>query len=293
MMADERQHGTRGADAGVFQRALWLALVGSLLLPACDQDQVGDPSQWPDPDLVPLAREAPVLARFPDLRSVTDVEEKKRRFFEVMRPIVEAENRRVLKLRELLLRLYDRHRNGKSLKPGEVIWLTDLARVYRVGGFAVDREKDWLHLRRRVDMVPLKLALSQAANESAWGTSRFTRLGNAVFGQWCYGPNCGMTPSKREPGKQHQVASFATVNQSVRSYIHNLNTHPAYLIFRKIRLDQRLAGTFPNCDSLAAGLTLYSERGDEYVEELRAMMRINGELMRPDLAGAEADPEDA
>ncbi|WP_352256125.1 glucosaminidase domain-containing protein, partial [Pseudoalteromonas sp. 19-MNA-CIBAN-0066] len=39
---------------------------------------------------------------------------------------------------------------------------------------------------RRVDIIPKELALMQAANESAWGTSRFARIGLNFFGQWCY-----------------------------------------------------------------------------------------------------------
>ena len=34
----------------------------------------------------------------------------------------------------------------------------------------------------RVDIVPLSLALSQAAIESGWGTSRYMNEGNAIFG---------------------------------------------------------------------------------------------------------------
>ncbi|HKJ91279.1 MAG TPA: glucosaminidase domain-containing protein, partial [Oceanipulchritudo sp.] len=43
-------------------------------------------------------------------------------------------------------------------------------------------------LRRRVDVIPPSLALAQAALESGWGTSRFAREGNNLFGIWCYTP---------------------------------------------------------------------------------------------------------
>ena len=38
----------------------------------------------------------------------------------------------------------------------------------------------------RMDMIPVSIALAQAAKESGWGTSRFALEGNAIFGQWTW-----------------------------------------------------------------------------------------------------------
>ena len=35
-----------------------------------------------------------------------------------------------------------------------------------------------------MDVIPVSIALAQAAKESGWGTSRFALEGNAIFGQW-------------------------------------------------------------------------------------------------------------
>ena len=37
-----------------------------------------------------------------------------------------------------------------------------------------------------MDIIPVSIALAQAAKESGWGTSRFALEGNAIFGQWTW-----------------------------------------------------------------------------------------------------------
>lgn len=130
-------------------------------------------------------------------------------------------------------------------------------------------------LLRRVDIVPPSLALAQAANESAWGTSRFAREGNNLFGQWCYTPGCGLVPMRRELGGRHEVKRFDWPYDSVASYVHNLNTHPAYRGFRQTRESlqdesQTLSGL-----ALLDGLRSYSERGPEYLTAIRNIIVKN------------------
>jgi Bax protein len=60
-----------------------------------------------------------------------------------------------------------------------------------------------------------------------------------------------------------------------------LNSHPAYESLRSIRAKAlaqsgRVSGT-----ELAAGLIRYSERGQAYVDELQAMIRVNGLELDP------------
>ena len=38
----------------------------------------------------------------------------------------------------------------------------------------------------KVDVIPISMALSQAAIESGWGTSRYLREGNAIYGQYTF-----------------------------------------------------------------------------------------------------------
>ena len=55
-----------------------------------------------------------------------------------------------------------------------------------------------------------------------------------------------------------------------------LSTHPAYEDFRKLRAGLRKDGKPLNSLTLADGLTHYSERGQEYVDSLKSLIRSNG-----------------
>jgi Bax protein len=119
------------------------------------------------------------------------------------------------------------------------------------------------------------MALAQAANESAWGTSRFAKQGNNLFGQWCFTAGCGLIPQHRSEGKSHEVAKFSSPQASVTSYIHNLNSHSAYQEFRQIRASQRQQFNRLSGQQCVEGLLKYSSRGEEYIQELQAMIRVN------------------
>ena len=73
-------------------------------------------------------------------------------------------------------------------------------------------------LLRRVDVVPVALALAQSAIESGWGTSRFARNGNAVFGQKSWSSHAGLVPLNRDPDKTHVVKSFRDLKAAVLAY---------------------------------------------------------------------------
>ena len=124
-------------------------------------------------------------------------------------------------------------------------------------------------------MIPNSLALVQAANESAWGTSRFARDANNYFGQWCFTRGCGLIPANRIEGAHHEVQRFSSPKESVASYLNNLNTHNAYAQLRSIRSNAVKNGEPITGYLLAAGLGKYSERGEAYIEEIRTMIRVN------------------
>ena len=136
-------------------------------------------------------------------------------------------------------------------------------------------ESDLTELLKRVDGVPVSLALAQAAEESGWGTSRFSLEGNAIFGEWTFSNHQGLVPRDRESGKSHRVRTFNTLLDSVRAYVHNLNTHRAYQNFRILRSEMRESGSPVHGRKLSKTLTSYSERGSEYIEGLRAIISVN------------------
>ena len=126
-----------------------------------------------------------------------------------------------------------------------------------------------------MDAVPPSLALAQAAVESGWSTSRFSDLGNALFGQWTWGGK-GITPNQqRSEMGDYKIASFENPFLSVMAYMDNLNTHPAYGDLRVRRAELRRNGERLSGWELAKSLTRYSERGEEYVRMLHSIMQVN------------------
>ena len=201
----------------------------------------------------------------------TDVRARKAAFFGFLRPIVRYQNGRIQAEREWMLSKLDSAERG---------WLDDwrwrrLAARYRI---PADLPEDQIAalLLRRVHVVPESLVLAQAAKESGWGRSRFSREGNALFGQRCFSQGCGMLPRRRVAGARHEVEAFATVAASVESYLLNLNTHDRYVELRRERQRLRKADEPVRGSRLARFATSYSERRDKYVVEVMALIATNG-----------------
>lgn len=230
----------------------------------------------PLPKLDEIESKAPDLSeRFPELpdfSGMLDVQEKKRRFFDFMSDLLQAENVRIRKERFQLVKLYRAFLRGEAPEGEDRDWLQSLCRKYRESfGDGADMEL-FRNLLVKVDIVPLDLGIAQAANESAWGASRFARMGNNLFGQWCFEQGCGLVPLRRSAGSTHEVKTYPSPRLSVRDYMKNLNSHPAYREFRVIRYRQRKSGSGLDGSELAEGLLAYSGIGHEYVSRLRSIM---------------------
>ncbi|MDI9244952.1 glucosaminidase domain-containing protein [Marinobacter sp. CHS3-4] len=221
-------------------------------------------------------------AELPDFASYQDVNEKKDAFFSFLYPRIVLANSRILIERQYLETLSRK----EQLSESEKRWLEEQAERLRVDEEPGSDEL-FRRLRNRLDVIPPSLVMAQAANESAWGTSRFAKKGNNLFGQWCFSKGCGIVPKQRGEGKSHEVADFATPYRSIRSYIQNLNRHPSYQLVRDLRKKARDEGRLASGSTLAAGLSLYSERGEDYIKEIRSMIRFN-KLARYDQAFRDA-----
>jgi len=208
----------------------------------------------------------------PDFGQYEAGKARKSAFFSYFLPIIQQQNTNILTNRE---KLFFWQKTTSTLTEQAKKELFELAEYYRIRDFDLNDQNQWQELFNRVQRVPASLALAQAANESAWGTSRFAIKGLNYFGQWCFERGCGLIPNSRDDKKAHEVAVFDSPQASVASYIRNLNSHAAYTELRRIRTEliqnnEKVTGT-----ALAGGLLNYSERGEQYIEELREMIRFN------------------
>jgi len=167
----------------------------------------------------------------------------------------------------------------KTLKQGQQLSLAKqtkarlLASNYGLKGFHATETKSYDALLARVDIVPVSMVLAQAADESAWGRSRFAVQGHNLFGQWCFLPGCGIVPKRRPKGATYEVQRFKNEQQAINRYFHNLNTGASYAKFRQLRALQRNKGTHLSGLVLAEGLQHYSSRGLTYVREIQTIIR--------------------
>ncbi len=240
----------------------------------------------PAPAMAPIPEE--VNTELPEFGEYADVSKKKEEFFDFLRPIVQKENRKVLRERAHVLLLWERHRKDDTLSAREIQTLDALAEKYRVDATYDDGEDFFTEMLLRIDKIPESLALIQAAKESGWGTSYFAREGNNLFGQWCFSEGCGIVPRRRPEGASYEVRAFDDAGDSVRAYILNLNRHPAYSDLRSMRYRLRLAGKQPDAELLAGGLEQYAEIGMRYVKTLQQMIRGNERFMGIHEAAAES-----
>jgi len=214
------------------------------------------------------------LASLPDdISKVRENKQRKELFFSLILPLVLQVNEEILVDRKRLWKLRFQARIGKKSTAADRLWLEVMTERYRIKPGNPVKNIDTLI--QRVDIVPPSLALAQAAEESGWGTSRFVREGNAIFGQWTFDETKGVIPKGRDKGKTHAIKAFPNLTASVRAYARNLNTHRAYREFRQTRAVVRRQGGPLEGRLLAGRLTRYSERGQAYVSSLRGLIDTN------------------
>jgi uncharacterized FlgJ-related protein len=212
------------------------------------------------------------------------VPQKKEIFYRLMLPLIVHANYMVMERRAVLTRMQTTLAAGGEIPEDDMETLRSGAVLLRITSLdeaaELTQSSDELpavieEALYKLDIIPAGLALGQAAYESGYGTSRFAVEGNALFGQWVYGGKGLVPEQQRTDLGDHRIAAFDWPFDSVRGYFINLMSHPAYEDFRRIRAQLRADGQPLSSLVLADGLTSYSERGQEYVDTLKGMIRVN------------------
>ena len=194
--------------------------------------------------------------------------QSKKDFVKTLLPLISYQNQNILlersKLEELRASLIDHN----TLSNTDLKFLNKISQKYRIK--TADKHKYDLvnELLNRVDIIPNSIVLAQAANESGWGSSRFAREFNALFGEYTYNYSDGVVPLLREEGEKHLVKTFTSVDKSVQSYFNNLNSHYAYEDFREVREMMREKNNFSN-------IKLLVEELDSYAADINYITTIN------------------
>jgi len=207
------------------------------------------------------------FTQFPkDLDEISSTKLKKETFIKIILPLVAAENQKILNDRYKLSKIIKKRDGARSEK--EKLWLNKKFREYKI------KKNDTLELRKRMDIIPISIALAQAAKESGWGTSRFALEGNAIFGQWTW-TGTGIAPLDRSDEKNHKILRFPILRASVKAYKNNLNTHKGYKEFREKRFSLRKKKSNISGTKLIHTLDNYAETGKEYTKILKKIIDQN------------------
>ncbi len=199
-----------------------------------------------------------------EIKQIENSKKRKNLFIQIILPLILEENNLILIDRKRLFSILNKNKNSKK----EINWLNTKFKQYGV------LNKDIPTLKVRMDIVPVSLAIAQAAKETGWGTSRFALEGNALFGQWTWSGD-GIKPAGAESDTKHKVMKFKVLKASVRAYQRNLNTHSSYKNFRQLRAQLRDDSEKLDSLLLADKLDNYAETGKEYTKILKQIIIQN------------------
>jgi len=223
----------------------------------------------------PVSVEVKTGATAKTIKSDSLLTGKKQEFMTSLLPHIERENRRIIELRKSVVFMLDKIERDAALSASEKQQISELANKYRVKGDPLVDITAREEMLRKIDIIPSSLALAQAANESAWGESRFAQQANNLFGIWTYDQDKGLKPKRREKGKTHLVRIFDDLGESVSYYMYTLNSHPAYQELRQIRQQLRASNQVVEGQKLAAGLEKYSAKGQAYIDLIQSLIEQN------------------
>jgi len=205
------------------------------------------------------------LSKLPkDLRKLKSTQKKKDTFIKIVMPLILDENNKILENRKKLFKILGKQNNSR----GERVWLKRRFEDYGI------KNEDVTELKIRMDIIPVSIAIAQAAKESGWGTSRFALEGNAMFGQWTWGKK-GISPLKKEKNQDHKILKFPILRSSVKAYKNNLNTHNGYKEFREKRAELRRKNKKISGVVLVQYLYNYAATGSEYTKILKKIIEQN------------------
>ncbi|TEY02037.1 glucosaminidase domain-containing protein [Campylobacter sp. US33a] len=198
-----------------------------------------------------------------------NIKEKQQVFFEKMNQMFDISFGKLQKELEFVESfLKEGAKSGfRDLNPVQFSRLIEIKNKYRV-----EKIFDLEDYQKRIGVIPKSMGIAQALVESGTGTSRFAREANNLFGEWTWSEK-GLTPNARLEGKTHKIRIFDTLQESVDSYVLNLNRHAAYADFRKAREEFAKQGKMIDGISAIQTLDKYSETGKHYIEVITKIIK--------------------
>ena len=199
---------------------------------------------------------------------IKDTKTRKKAFMDTLHPYILNAQKKILQEQQYV-RFYFQLKGFVTIPDAMKKRMAQLDKKYKI-----KKNKVLKTYLKKIDIIHEPLVLAQAAVESAWGTSRFTKLANNIFGEWTWGKK-GIIPAGRPAGKKYKIRIFDTIQESVDSYMLNLNRHYRYESFRIARYAKRSKGKCFQGKEASNYLQAYSGIGDEYGKMLKGVISYN------------------
>lgn len=183
------------------------------------------------------------------------ISKKKQKFFALVVPAIQKVHEEQEEQFQKIKKDLELHINLEQI--------TKLKKLYRVHA---DTE-----LLLALKPHPQSIVIAQAAIESAWGTSRFFREANNIFGMWSKDPNEPRIAAgvKREGRRTIWLRKFTNLDESIRQYYQTIGRVKGYKAFRELRFKS------DDVKILVKKLDKYSELGDKYTQILSSVIKYN------------------
>ena len=234
--------------------------------------------QWSKKILTQVQKKGTVSREFfnhiPNKMNEINTVDKKNIFISILLPIALRGNELVLEERELIKDAF----NSNYLSQIEYFSKRYKVKDYKKINFALLNDKQLEEIRSilliKVNKIPISMILAQAIIESGWGSSRFAKEGNALFGEWTWQKGIGIKPQEKLDAN-YSVKNFSNISASLNSYILNLNRHEAYNEMRSYRNKKYTNGDPITGYEAANFLSGYAEIGYQYVTKVKDMIKFN------------------
>ena len=234
--------------------------------------------EWTKKILTQVQKKGTVPREFfnhiPNKMNEINTVDKKNIFISILLPIALRGNELVLEERELI---------KDALNSNDSYQIEYFSKRYKIKGYKKinfvqlsDKQLEEIRsiLLIKVNKIPISMILAQAIIESGWGSSRFAKEGNALFGEWTWQKGIGIKPQEKLDAN-YSVKNFNDISASLNSYILNLNRHEAYNEMRSYRNKKYTNGDPITGYEAANFLSGYAEIGYQYVTKVKDMIKFN------------------
>ena len=203
----------------------------------------------------------PVLYQMAPNLSDMDYKERMQKFIDMMLPSVLMAREKIVQQRYKVLEVNALVRSGNA-SAQDSLYLEEMKKMFKTNRVS--------EVLQRLHPHPVSIVLAQAAIESGWGTSRFFKEANNIFGIWSYNSNENRIRAGGSRGETNvYLRKYDSLFESIYDYYLTIAKASAYKEFREARLYS------DNPYRLIWHLSRYSEKRYEYVRSLRNMIEFN------------------